>query len=91
MEVAHGVRSGEVSADWQDVNTDIMTKLEYIEAEVASLKKTEAELRSDILRINLKISKVRRSAYNLQKIINQIKKGSKDGRDKEINQDTEKS
>lgn len=68
-----------------------MTKLEHIEAEVASLKKLEAELRSDILRINIKISKVRRSAYTLQKIINQIKKGSKDGRDKEINQDTEKS
>ena len=89
--MAQGLRSGEIQADWQNLNTDVMTKLEHIEAEVASLKKLEAELRSDILRINIKISKVRRSAYTLQKIINQIKKGSKDGRDKEINQDTEKS
>lgn len=50
-----------------------MNRIEQIEAELDRLKKCEAELRKDILRINLKISKVREVAYKLGKIVKKIK------------------
>lgn len=50
-----------------------MKHIEQIEAELDRLKKCEAELRKDILRINLKISKVREVAYKLGKIVKKLK------------------
>ena len=73
MEVAQGLRSGKVQTDRPDINFEPMNRIEQIEAELDRLKKCEAELRKDILRINLKISKVREVAYKLGKIVKKLK------------------